>query len=113
MTFRFRFVLCHSMIPFMGITDLRIAFTLKLPIISPLVRAFERTHRRFSDLLDCRPIFFREAPEEAGFQVLGAEIRSVRVPVGIVLAAKSSLSRRLPWEIILQSLGRPNRDRSG
>lgn len=51
---------------------------------------FEWTHQRFPNYLDCRPIFVRGALEEAGFQIISSDKRTIWVPVEIVLASKAS-----------------------
>lgn len=49
---------------------------------------YEWLHRQLPKYFDCRPIFAREALEEAGFQLLGeTEISMWGLPVGIYLAA--------------------------
>jgi demethylmenaquinone methyltransferase/2-methoxy-6-polyprenyl-1,4-benzoquinol methylase len=55
-----------------------------------VVQAFEWTHRHFPNFLDCRPIYVRQAIEDAGFNV-GKTIRmKMWVPVAIVLGVKQA-----------------------
>jgi ubiquinone/menaquinone biosynthesis C-methylase UbiE len=54
----------------------------------PLVRFYEWTHRHFPNFVDCRPIYVREALEEAGFKIQKAFIRRMWLPVEIVLGVK-------------------------
>jgi ubiquinone/menaquinone biosynthesis C-methylase UbiE len=51
----------------------------------PLVRFYEWTHKHFPNFVDCRPIYVREALEEAGFKIQKALIRHMWLPVEIVL----------------------------
>jgi ubiquinone/menaquinone biosynthesis C-methylase UbiE len=51
---------------------------------SAMLRAFEWTHHHFPQILDCRPIFARDALEAAGFRIESASIRKMWVPVEIV-----------------------------
>jgi ubiquinone/menaquinone biosynthesis C-methylase UbiE len=53
---------------------------------SAMLRTFEWTHRHFPQILDCRPIFTREALEESGFHIESAAIHKMWIPVEIVLA---------------------------
>jgi ubiquinone/menaquinone biosynthesis C-methylase UbiE len=53
-----------------------------------ILRAFEWTHRHFPNLLDCRPIFVRQAVEAAGFRIETVQKRTMWVPVEIVLGVK-------------------------
>jgi demethylmenaquinone methyltransferase/2-methoxy-6-polyprenyl-1,4-benzoquinol methylase len=53
-----------------------------------LRKAFEWMHQHFPNLMDCRPIYVREALEAAGFDVKEADVESMWVPVEIVLAVK-------------------------
>jgi ubiquinone/menaquinone biosynthesis C-methylase UbiE len=43
----------------------------------PLMRLYEWTHRTFPNYVDCRPILVQEALEDAGFQVVEAQDRSM------------------------------------
>jgi ubiquinone/menaquinone biosynthesis C-methylase UbiE len=54
----------------------------------PLVRFYEWTHKHFPKFVDCRPIYVREALEEAGFQIKKALVRHMWLPVEIVLGLK-------------------------
>lgn len=54
----------------------------------PLIGVFEWTHKHFPNFLDCRPIYVREAMEEAGFKIKRARKKHMWIPVEIVLAAK-------------------------
>ncbi|MEN6492835.1 MAG: class I SAM-dependent methyltransferase [Thermoguttaceae bacterium] len=51
-----------------------------------MVRAFEWTHRHFPNLMDCRPIYVRQALEAAGFLIRDATLEQMWVPVEVVLA---------------------------
>ena len=53
-----------------------------------VVRAFEWTHEHFPNLLDCRPIYARQALETAGFVIEDSRVESMWVPVEIVRARK-------------------------
>ena len=44
--------------------------------------------QRFPNFLDCRPIFVQQAVKSAGFQIEGAERKTMWVPVEIVLGRK-------------------------
>ncbi len=50
-----------------------------------VMRAFEWTHEHFPNFLDCRPIFVREAMEDAGFSIQEADSMQMWVSVEIVL----------------------------
>ena len=54
----------------------------------PLVNVFEWTHKHFPKFLDCRPIYVRQALEQAGFFNLKALTRHMWIPVEIVLGVK-------------------------
>jgi demethylmenaquinone methyltransferase/2-methoxy-6-polyprenyl-1,4-benzoquinol methylase len=54
-----------------------------------VVEAYEWTHQHFPNLLDCRPIFVRQALEDAGFLTRDVTIASIWVPVEIVVATKT------------------------
>jgi demethylmenaquinone methyltransferase/2-methoxy-6-polyprenyl-1,4-benzoquinol methylase len=56
---------------------------------SLLLKAYEWTHKHFPNLLDCRPIYVRQALEAAEFEVRDALIEHMWVPVEIVLAVKT------------------------
>ncbi len=53
-----------------------------------VIKAYEWTHKHFPNLIDCRPIYVREAIEEVGFDIQEAETDHMWVPVEIVLAVK-------------------------
>ncbi|MFQ5670157.1 MAG: methyltransferase domain-containing protein [Acidobacteriota bacterium] len=53
-----------------------------------LIHAFEWTHQHFPNLFDCRPIFVREALQEAGFRIRKVRHEQMWVPVEIVLGKK-------------------------
>jgi demethylmenaquinone methyltransferase/2-methoxy-6-polyprenyl-1,4-benzoquinol methylase len=55
-----------------------------------VVDLYERLHRMFPAALDCRPIYVREAVQEAGFRLVdAAEMAMWGLPVEIVLAKRS------------------------
>ena len=54
------------------------------------VRAYEWTHRHFPNLLDCRPIYAERSLTDAGFEIVGAGLDQMWVPVEIVVAQKPS-----------------------
>jgi demethylmenaquinone methyltransferase/2-methoxy-6-polyprenyl-1,4-benzoquinol methylase len=53
-----------------------------------IVSIFEWAHKHFPNLMDCRPIYVRQALEAAGFTIKEADVKSMWVPVEIVLAVK-------------------------
>ena len=53
-----------------------------------VLRAFEWTHRHFPNLMDCRPIYVRQAIEAVGFKIQAARNEHMWVPVEIVLGIK-------------------------
>ncbi len=55
----------------------------------PLISAFEWGHKHFPNFLDCRPIFVREALEQAGFKIQKALKRRMWIPVEIILGVKT------------------------
>ncbi len=54
-----------------------------------ILQVFEWTHKHFPNLMDCRPIFVRNALEEAGLRIESVGNRTMWVPVEIVLAVKA------------------------
>ena len=54
---------------------------------------YEWTHKHFPNFVDCRPIFIARSLEEAGFRVEKQELRSIWVPVEVVLAVKDAAGR--------------------
>jgi ubiquinone/menaquinone biosynthesis C-methylase UbiE len=56
-----------------------------------ILRAFEWTHRHFPNLMDCRPIYARQALEAAGFVIEFSRTESMWAPVEIVLGRKTGL----------------------
>jgi len=52
------------------------------------MRAFEWTHQHFPNLMDCRPIYVRQALEAAGFVVEDSTVQHMWVPVEIVRGRK-------------------------
>jgi ubiquinone/menaquinone biosynthesis C-methylase UbiE len=53
-----------------------------------VLELYEWSHRHFPNLVDCRPIFVRQAMESAGFQIASVEKKTMWVPVEIVLGVK-------------------------
>jgi demethylmenaquinone methyltransferase/2-methoxy-6-polyprenyl-1,4-benzoquinol methylase len=53
-----------------------------------LIQAYEWTHRHFPNLLDCRPIYVRQAVEEAGYTIRDDRQMQMWVPVGLILGEK-------------------------
>ncbi|MBS0207057.1 MAG: methyltransferase domain-containing protein [Planctomycetes bacterium] len=53
-----------------------------------IVHLFEWMHQHVPNLMDCRPIYVRRALEAAGFSIQAADVKSMWVPVEIVLAQK-------------------------
>ncbi len=53
-----------------------------------LVEFYEWTHKHFPNFVDCRPIYVREALEDAGFKIQKALKKHLWVPVEIVLGVK-------------------------
>ena len=54
---------------------------------SLMMRLYEWVHEKMPQYVDCRPIFVRKALEEAGFQVIDSESRSIwGLPVEIMVA---------------------------
>jgi demethylmenaquinone methyltransferase/2-methoxy-6-polyprenyl-1,4-benzoquinol methylase len=54
----------------------------------PLIDVFEWTHQHLPDFVDCRPIYVREALEDAGFKVQKALKKHMWIPVEIVFGVK-------------------------
>ena len=54
-----------------------------------MLSLYEWTHKHFPNLMDCRPIYVRRALESAGFTINDAEVKSMWVPVEIVLGVKT------------------------
>ncbi len=57
----------------------------------PLLAVYEWTHKHFPNFVDCRPIYVREALENAGFKIQKALVKHMWVPVEIVRASKQML----------------------
>jgi len=55
----------------------------------PLIGVFEWTHKHFPNFLDCRPIYVREALENAGFKIKRTLKKHMWIPVEIVLGVKA------------------------
>lgn len=56
---------------------------------SRMIKLYEWGHRKFPTFLDCRPIYVKNALEDAGFQILDAtRLSLLGLPVEIVLAGK-------------------------
>jgi demethylmenaquinone methyltransferase/2-methoxy-6-polyprenyl-1,4-benzoquinol methylase len=53
-----------------------------------LLELYEWTHKHFPNLMDCRPIFVRQAVEAAGFTIREARVEKMWVPVEIVIGVK-------------------------
>jgi len=53
-----------------------------------LIGVYEWTHKHFPNFIDCRPIYVREAVENAGFKIQKALKKRMWIPVEIVLGAK-------------------------
>ena len=54
----------------------------------PLISVYEWTHKHFPNFVDCRPIYVREALENAGFKIQKAFVKHMWVPVEIVRGDK-------------------------
>jgi demethylmenaquinone methyltransferase/2-methoxy-6-polyprenyl-1,4-benzoquinol methylase len=60
----------------------------------PVLRLYEWAQEKLPKYVDCRPIFVRKELEEAGFQVIDSELRSMwGVPIEMVLAKDPSVAR--------------------
>ena len=56
-----------------------------------MVRLYEAAHAKLPNVLDCRPIYVRQAIEGAGFRVLEARETSMwGLPIETILAIKES-----------------------
>jgi ubiquinone/menaquinone biosynthesis C-methylase UbiE len=55
-----------------------------------ILQVFERMHKHFPNLMDCRPIFVRKALEAAGFRIESVENKTMWIPVEIALAFKTA-----------------------
>ena len=55
----------------------------------PLVPVFEWAHKHFPNFIDCRPIYVREALENANFKIGKVLKRHMWIPVEIVLGIKT------------------------
>jgi demethylmenaquinone methyltransferase/2-methoxy-6-polyprenyl-1,4-benzoquinol methylase len=55
-----------------------------------VMKVYEWSHRHFPNLMDCRPIYVRNALEAADFQIAGSLIEHMWVPVEIVSGVKKS-----------------------
>ncbi|MGE3804408.1 MAG: class I SAM-dependent methyltransferase [Gemmataceae bacterium] len=53
-----------------------------------MLNLYEFTHRHFPNLMDCRPIYVRRAFEAAGFAIQQSEVKSMWVPVELVVGVK-------------------------
>jgi ubiquinone/menaquinone biosynthesis C-methylase UbiE len=53
-----------------------------------ILNIFQCAHLHFPNLMNCRPIYVRRALEAAGFTIKEADVKSMWVPVEIVLALK-------------------------
>lgn len=54
------------------------------------VRVYEWFHARMPTLVDCRPIFARQAVQAAGFEIAACEVKSMwRLPVEILVGRKA------------------------
>jgi demethylmenaquinone methyltransferase/2-methoxy-6-polyprenyl-1,4-benzoquinol methylase len=54
------------------------------------VRIYEWFHTRLPALVDCRPIFARQAVQAAGFEIAACEVKSMwRLPVEILIGRKA------------------------
>jgi demethylmenaquinone methyltransferase/2-methoxy-6-polyprenyl-1,4-benzoquinol methylase len=54
-----------------------------------VIDIFQWAHKHFPNLMDCRPIYVRRALEAVGFAIKEADVKSMWVPVEIVLGLKS------------------------
>ena len=54
----------------------------------PLLGVYEWTHKHFPNFVDCRPIYVREALENAGFKIETALLKKMWIPVEIVRGDK-------------------------
>jgi ubiquinone/menaquinone biosynthesis C-methylase UbiE len=54
----------------------------------PLIGVFEWAHRHFPNFVDCRPIFVRNAMEQAGFRIARTLRKHMWIPVEIVCGIK-------------------------
>jgi ubiquinone/menaquinone biosynthesis C-methylase UbiE len=61
-------------------------------------RMFEWVHRHFPHFFDCRPIFVRQALEDAGFKIGEAKVKKMWANVEIVCGIKKTGSRKRSGE---------------
>jgi ubiquinone/menaquinone biosynthesis C-methylase UbiE len=54
----------------------------------PMIGVFEWAHKHFPNFIDCRPIYVRQALENAGFKIKKALMKHMWIPVEIILGVK-------------------------